>query len=200
MINSDPVSEQFRKYIIKLAITEHITVYVLWGTDKQNEDFDYLLANEDSKILGFKTIDSLLEYVNTKHVPVDEKNTKEWARAYNSNRYYVLYDFPKLKSVLDKQNFSLRKILKEDALDLVSFYNLFSDYAYQTENQDLLLLIRESNLQLFFDFANNTFFWSGGNRMEFIQKNGSEFDEYIFIRNYLELISLFSQKIQMITL
>ncbi len=157
-IFSDVASETYRKYIVKIKLSNRRFYYFLWGTDLDNEDVDYLLLNLSNKIMAFLSITDLLTFVKHTSCIIDDTNTKSWANSYKGSRAYITYDFASLINFLDEVN-TIGDYEKKSAMMVINFCNFFSDYAFQVNRQDLLNLYREDNLGVLIASLNIMFFW-----------------------------------------
>lgn len=196
-INTDEVSEKYKKYVIELLTSDQRKVYLLWGTDNSNQDFDYVFLNNDNYINAFSKIETLKKYLEMQEIKVDPLNTKQWAKEHNSNKPYSIYNLPKVTKVLTPA-FNLNKLNQAIASDLLNFYNLFSDFAYQINDVELLKITKEKNTKIFFDFACNTFFWNSSGVEKDIKIAAKGFDNSLFVNNYSKMIKVFEERILII--
>src|SRR5687767_4779083 len=142
---SDEFSEKYRKYVVKFILRSDKNLYTLWGTDLSNEDFDYLLLNEEHQILLFLSIENLIDYLKENELMIDPTNTKEWVKHYVPKKEYTTYNLKEVDKIINDLDFCLEKLERDTAFSLVNFYNLFSDYSYQIQEKNLLKLIDEKN-------------------------------------------------------
>ncbi|GEM_PF-1461701 len=159
-IFTDEISERYRKYIIQLKLPAKRSMYLLWGTDTGNEDSDYLMLDPANRLLGFSTIKALLHYVKTtKHALTDEPATKEWVSAYKANRAYVSYDIELLIGLMEVSDKRPENYTKAAAVELTDFCHLFSDYAYQLNQQEWVRLYQDKDLHVFIDWVHARYLW-----------------------------------------
>lgn len=196
-INSDEISERFRKYIIRLVFPDKI-LFVLWGTDLNNQDFDYLLTDNNGNIIAFKEIQGLLGYLRVDDIKYDPVNTKLWAKGYNLNKAYTSYNLTSIIKIINNQSFELLHVKEAEALELINFYNLFSDYARQIGNDEMIPIIEQKDTQLFFDFAYSSFSKYGKKKKEYINSEMGSFNCKLFTSNYKKMLKIFEHKIKLI--
>lgn len=159
-IFSDEVSELYRKYIIKLKLPAGQSLYLLWGTDTNNEEVDYLMLNPENKILAFPKIKELLHYVKTSGTTLkDAAKTRAWARDYKANRAYTSYDIEQLITLMENSDKPLENYTKEEAIETSTFCSLFSDYACQLKQEELIRLYHNEDLAIFQDWVNAQYLW-----------------------------------------
>lgn len=157
---SDEVSELYRKYIIELKLPAKQSLFLLWGTDSNNEDEDYLMLNPENKILVFPKIKELLHYVKTTGETLkDAAKTRAWARDYKANRSYTSYDIEELITLMENSDKPLENYTKEEAIETSTFCSLFSDYAYQLKQEELIRLYHDEDLAVFQDWVNAQYLW-----------------------------------------
>jgi hypothetical protein len=192
-INTDAISEKYRKYTIEVFLGNKY-FYLLWGTNLENEDVDYLLVNESKSILAFLSIPDLVTYVNHANLLIDPLSTKKWANNYKGDRAYCTYDLLRIKKTLEK-GYSLQEIEKEEAMSMVDFFNLFSDYAYQTENKFVIDQLEKKDTRLFCDYVYESFFWIKTGKEEEIKGMVEKINFENFRNEYLQLISLFEKSL-----
>jgi len=156
---SDEISERYRKYIIQLKLPAQQSLYLLWGTDTANEDTDYLMLDQEYKMLAFPNISELLHYVKTTgNSLIDEPATKEWLSNYKANRAYTSYDLVQLMNLMESDQ-GHQDYTKDEAWEITAFCSLFSDYAYQLDREDLLRLYQDKDLHVFIDWVNAQYLW-----------------------------------------
>lgn len=189
IIYSDPISEKYRKYVIKVRTAHKSSYYLLWGTNLENEDEDYLMLDSNNNIIVFSKIKTLIFYVKQTNDLLDYFNTKKWAEEYRNNRAYTSYDLFSINSFLNEVN-SVEEYEEENAKDLISFISLFSDYAYQLNNSRYLKLYKEDNLEIFRDYLNLRFFWKTAE-----DSYVSELNEKIRNLNFLKVKELVKEMI-----
>ncbi|WP_153847054.1 hypothetical protein [Sphingobacterium paramultivorum] len=199
-IRSDKVSEKYRKYINKILLPGNKYCYILWGTDLDNEDFDYLLLNENKEIIAFKKIKDLLSFVKNTTIDIpDARRMKRWGELYKSNRSYSTYDLRFLLEILI-EDYDAEFYVKEKsrALEIIDFYNLFSDYSNQSVNRKMLKLQKNKNLNLFIDYLYMYCFWSKP-KETYEQRLRTKVENINFnelIRILKEMIFLFTNQIK----
>jgi hypothetical protein len=157
-IYSDDVSETYRKYVIKIKLSNGNCYYSLWATDLNDKDFDYLLVNATNKILVFSRIVDLLSYIRESGGLIDEDNTKKWVSMYKNEKAYSTYDLTSLLPFFD-ETIAIEQYKEENAMELIDFVNLFSDFANQIKSCDLIELRNNENMDTFIDYLYMVFFW-----------------------------------------
>ncbi len=130
-IEIDAVSEKYRKYIIGIYHEEK-SWYVLWGADLSTKDeTDKLWLNQHKEILLFDNIEAIRKVVlSHRYRLFDDNNLMQWAKDHASNQAYASYDLDRIKLVITIRNI-LKNIIPENCMEIVTFVNLFSNYAYQ---------------------------------------------------------------------
>jgi len=157
-IFSDEISEVYRKYIIKIKLSDQQSFFLLWGTNLANEDMDYLMLDTHNNIIAFTKIKDMLKFLRQSDLTIDEQSTKRWAHEYRSNKAYVTYNIGAMLGMInDVEDF--KTCDRELASAIINFRNLFSDYAYQVDRKDLLDIHDEVNLNIFIEWVNVSFFW-----------------------------------------
>lgn len=190
--NTDEISEKYRKYVVNVLLDKKEHFYLLWGTNLENEDVDYLLVNKSNSILAFLTIPDLVKYVNHANLLIDPVSTKKWANSYSANRPYCTYDLFSIKKTLEK-GFSLEEIGKSEAVHIVDLCNLFSDYAYQTDSRLFLNQLEKKDIKIFCDYIYEDFFWDKRGSEEGIKGMTENFNFDNFRNDFMQLILLFEE-------
>ncbi|GAB3341494.1 hypothetical protein GCM10027299_55750 [Larkinella ripae] len=156
------LSETHQKYIIQIHLQESIQ-YIVWGTDlSDSEQQDKLLVNHQQAILLFSRIDQIKEAIaQSTAILFDENNLIPWANSFPDSEVDTVYDLDYLLSLVNSE-LKQEQILQSPKLthDLIRFINLFGDYAYQVQQQDLLKLRRKRQIRLFFDYSYDSYFWT----------------------------------------
>lgn len=193
-VNTDKISEQFRKYVIELILSESQKVFTLWGTDLSNEDFDYLLLDQKQKILAFPKIQNLLDFLESNSVTIDNQNTQKWASQFKNSEPYTTYDLIKVENLISEPVLELEVFTKDDLICIVNFYNLFSDYVYQTKIEEGLKLIDDTNKFPFFDLIDDILIWKSDESQRSKPDVGNNQAE-VFVKNYKKMLTLFTANI-----
>lgn len=189
-VNSDEASEQYRKYVVEVILENGKSVYLLWGTNVNHDDLDYLLVNEQLLILAFHRIDEIKNYIDSHEIGVDPFNTKQWAKCHNADEAYASYNLLRVRKLLDN-GFLLKDLSMEDAMLFVHFFNLFSDYAYQIDSKKFKDKINDQNTRVFYEYAMGYFFWDRSGQEEELTRLAERFDYVKFKANQLKMLSLF---------
>jgi len=200
-IFSDSVSEQYRKYVIKIITSNRKSYYLLWGTDVHNEDFDYLLLNTANNIIAFSRIKDLLVFVNRTANLVDEKSVKKWVKTYKANKAYVTYNFLYLLDFIsEKDIIDANEEYADKAISIIDFFNLFSDYSQQTNRKDLLKLCQDNDINILIDYLYMTFFWRASKESckEKLNKKIKKLDFLKVEENIKNMVYSFEKEIVMI--
>ncbi|GAB3916419.1 hypothetical protein [Larkinella terrae] len=160
--HNNAVSETYRKYLIKVKLNEAF-YYMMWGTDMaDSEQQDKLLLDPENRILLFSRIDQIADFIAANSISVfDESNFHPWLAALTGSDAYTAYDLDYLQTLLSSA-LKEEQILQNPDItsELIGFFNLYGDYAYQLEEDFLFKPYRKPQLQLFFDYCYDTFFWS----------------------------------------
>ena len=159
---NNEVSERYRKYLIQIQVKETF-YYLVWGTDMTDpEQQDKLLLDQENQILVFPRIDQLADFITKQSVSLyDEANFLPWAAELTGTDANALYDLDYLHAILTSE-LKQEQILQNPNLtkELIDFFNLVGDYAYQTEDDSIFKPYRKPQLQLFFDYCYDTYFWT----------------------------------------
>ena len=192
-VNTDPISEKYRKYVLGLTIKDQF-FYVLHGSDTTtfNGD-DKFLVNSNGMILLFQTIPLLINYIRIcQFNTFDSSNTLEWADEYKGKIPYSTIDFDRTFQIVNSP-ISLHAISQSDTIHVVDFINTFGDYAYQREKDDptLLLLHRKEEVRTFFDFAYDNYVWDNSEHAGYRSLNEIaflQFDELKFRKTIQKML------------
>ncbi|WP_286776772.1 hypothetical protein [Sphingobacterium sp. UBA2074] len=153
------VSEQYRKYIVKIISPFQQSLYLFWGTDLEKEEDDYLLLDLKDKIIAFLRIQDLLHYVKLPgNILIDNLHSKKWALLFKGKMAYKIYDLGRLSTIMKHWKI-IYDIRLDEAMEIIDFCNLFSDYAYQINSDDLIALYENKDLNILLDWVNATYFW-----------------------------------------
>lgn len=196
-VYSDPISERYRKYIVKVKTTFENSYYLLWGTNLENGEEDYLMLDSENNIVARNRIIALITYIKQKNDLLDPNNTKEWAEEYKRNRAYTSYDLLSINSFLNEVD-SVEEYDKDNAMALIRFLNLFSDYAYQLSNSAFLKLYNEDNLVIFRNYLNLIFFWKTSEECYVSKLNAQMHDlNFLKVKEIVkEMIFIFENKLK----
>lgn len=182
MSNHDPhkISELYRKYIIKFKYSPNRFCYTMWGTDLSSDD-DFFLLDAQKKIVAFKQIKGLVDFVRQTEIElIDKKNTLEWALSNKIKRSYATYNFTSLIDILDSDK-SIFEYDKQQAFCVIDVYNLIEDYANQTNDTELSKLIHSKNSRMIIEWFHAIFFWSKDEgRISKLEKRLQKFDFSFF--------------------
>ncbi len=188
-VNTDDISEKYRKYIVKLVLSSGRQVYILWGTNLENEDVDYILVNKSDKILAFSSIAGLINYVSHANVLIDRDTTRQWAENYIANQLYNVCDLYKIKNVLNELSF-MKEIGRDDAIDMVACLELITDYAHQINSSFVFDQLEKKDMKIFHDYVYEGFLWDGKGEVEKI-KEITDFNFENFRNDYTQLVRFF---------
>jgi hypothetical protein len=160
--HNNAVSEQYRKYVNQILVKETAYLFV-WGTDMADpEQQDKLLLDPENRILLFSRIDQIAGFVAEHSVPLyDAANFVPWLQELTGPDAYTVFDMDLLQTVLTSE-LSQSQILQNPNFtnDLINFFNLAGDYAYQIDEALFLKSYRKPQLRLFFDYCYDTYFWT----------------------------------------
>lgn len=153
-IHSDKTSEKFRKYIIGFKI-KNITYYAIWGTDMTNEDFDFLVLNNNNSIICSMNIETLKDYLKSNiNGLVDSKNLYNWLKYHKAKKAYTIYDLDRLKSIFSERKYLFEKIGKRKRDLIFNFVTVFSDYIQQIKNEEFQKILKQKLMQnLFYEIG-----------------------------------------------
>lgn len=162
IVNSDIVSEKYRKYVYKI-VKDGLHWYVSERADMDtfNKD-DKFLINKTGQILLFKDVASVVAQIKaSQSIPFDKLRFKKWAQYYKGTEAYITYNLDTIQRIVSGP-ISLEDITKEETTELINFINFYSDYAYQreAENPMLLALYREKEIETFHDYAYDNYMWN----------------------------------------
>lgn len=159
---SQQASEKYRKYLIQVQL-DNTPYYLVWGTDMSDrEEKDNLLIDQQQRILLFSSLDQVRDWILKPTSPLfDASNLKAWAETLTKLAVDSVYDLDYLTALMTSP-LKEEQILKSPDIsnDLINFINLFGDYAYQLENDELVNLHRQPSIGLFFDYCYDTYFWT----------------------------------------
>ena len=196
-VNSDSISEKYRKYVLGMVLNSQL-LYGLQGADTTTFNYDdKYLTDEHGAILLFRTISSVVDYIQKDHfLAFDRDNLLGWAQEYRGSLPYSTFNLDRIHSLI-KSTISLHSLSQADTIEILMFINLFGDYAYQREQNDptLLLLHRHREISTFFDFAYDNYVWDDPEHAGYRSLNELDFlrfDEAAFRRTIEQMLTVFT--------
>lgn len=157
------ICDSYGKYFIAIK-TGGNKQYLVWGEDATDNHDDKILLDKTGKVLLFDSMYNALQYILKPSVKLfDSINMKFWAQACSERGTYLscTYDLDILTALVSTNQFAdLQNSERADCLHLLSFVNVVSDYAYQTNDQHLLHLRRSEPLEMFLDHTYNHYLWT----------------------------------------
>lgn len=181
--------------IIELYVSDTLHVFILWG---QNESDDFFLINEENRICGFLSLQSIKNFINqheTKTFPFNKDELVNYKQLFSSE--INLYSFKLVEEVLSR-NTKIEGIGPDDAGILIETYNLISDFFYQTDNEDCLSLRKDKNMEMFFDYCYYKYFWQRGEELLELEKELPLFNYAKFVDIYRKLLISFVNSIKVV--
>ncbi|PWJ30595.1 hypothetical protein [Sediminitomix flava] len=150
------------KYLLEIKF-DKLRFYCLWGYDKtQKDEPNKLLCSTSNQLIAFSKVDYLIQYIKTGcYISFDEKNVRLWAESFNLNEDISHYDFDLLRFFL-KSNSLLETVDEKNKLYLKDLFNaldLIDDYAYYSENTELISKLEEIDFTKTRDFFMDLFVW-----------------------------------------
>ncbi|UIR55482.1 hypothetical protein LZQ00_14565 [Sphingobacterium sp. SRCM116780] len=183
-------------YIVELCFSATLSNIFVIGVE--NEDEDIFLVGEESHIMAFCSLENIVNFINNRNTetfPFNKNKLVDYKQLFSNERAY--YSFTEIEEVL-LRNVKIDNIGKDDAGILIVGYNLISDYFYQTKNEECLLLRKNINMDMFFDYCYYKYFWKQGEEWLELEKKLSSFDYSEFVRIFKELISVFEKSIKIV--
>ncbi|WP_454880733.1 hypothetical protein [Sphingobacterium detergens] len=181
--------------IVELYLSDTSHVFIIWG---QNESDDFFLIDEENKICGFLSLEGIKNFINqheTKTSPFTKDELINYKQLFSSEINF--YSFKLVEEVLFR-NTKIEEIGSDDAGILIETYNLISDFFYQTNNEDCLLLRKDKNMEMFFDYCYYKYFWQKGEELLELEKELPSFNYAKFVDIYRKLLIFFVNNIKVI--
>lgn len=188
-------SEEYRKYLVSYIIGNEKFLSV-WGTDMSDNEEDKLCIDQKGQILSFRRVEILKDYlIKNKNYLFDIENFMKWLEHVSNLNPYAIYDL----DLLGKECMSLGSFLdfnRELGLQMLDFINLFQDYIYQINSNELKGHAENSQILLVKEYVYTNFFWnSSEEELNFIDNELSKkFNLKLFKKKFLGLIKLFEDK------
>lgn len=179
--------------IIELSFSGKSNVLILWG---QNDGDDCFLLDNNQKICGFLSTDNIIHYLNNGDTlinPFSDVDLGTYKLLASMEK--ISYSFKEIEEIIIK-NTSIEEIGAEDGGYLIEVYNLISDYFYQIDNKECLLLRKNENMEMFFDYCYYKYFWKQGNEWLELEKKMYLFDYSEFSKIYRKLVTVFIENIK----
>lgn len=182
-------------YIIKFSLTNAPDVFVIWA---QSDDDDCYLIDEENRILGFSSLDSISDFVHHSDdeiIPFDANEFRNYKLLLSNG--VTSYSIKETKDILSK-NLSIGEFEEDDYGLLMYVYNNISDYFFQIKSDENLLLRENVNVQLFFDYYYYKYFWKQGEEFNDIKEKVQTFNYSEFVEIFDTLINVFVSSIRRI--
>jgi len=190
---SDPVSEQFRTYLIKIVL-EQTEYYSIWFTDISTADEqDKLLTNSEGEVLVFTSIEGLKRYIQShlQNLP-DSRNFEGWINGYTRNAAYTIYDIDDVRRSISEFD-KVSTTANDDASKQIDLFNLIGDYRDLVHDEFLEEKMDDPVMQDFFDGTYTFHFWRTPEGA-----SDPEIDPGKFKELFNQIIDYFVSRIQMI--
>lgn len=181
--------------IIKLNISELSNIFIIWG---QNDVDDFFLVNKKSKIYGFSSLENIQHFMNkgeAETFPINKEGLSNSKQLFSNQVDF--YSFVEVEEILSR-NMKIEEIDEDEACLLIQVYNLISDFYYQTNNEECLLLRKDENVIMFFDYCYYQYFWNKGEEWIDLEKRLNLFDYSKFANIYKKLIGAFVKSIKLV--
>lgn len=185
----------FNYFIIKFCLVNAPDVFVIWA---QSDDDDSYLIDEENRILGFSSLDNIKDFVGRndhKIIPFDEKEFRNYKLLLSNG--VTSFSIKETKDIL-LRNLSIEELEEDDYGLLMEVYNNISDYFFQIKSDENLLLRKNVNIQLFFDYYYYKYFWKQGEEFNDIKKKIQAFNYREFVEVFDKLINEFVVSIRSI--
>lgn len=181
--------------IIELNLSESSNVFIVWG---QNEFDDFFLIDEKNRICGFDSLENIKYFINENYIE-NISFTKDELLNYKQlfSSEINSYSFKEVEDVLVR-NTKIEEIGSDDAGLLIEVYNLISDFFYQTKNEECLLLRKDNNMEMFFDYCYYKYFWQKDDELLELEKELPSFNYSEFVNIYKKLTSVFVESIKIV--
>jgi len=204
-IEINKISEKYRKYLILFRIYNKNYFFVS-GQDK-NED-DMILLDNKKKILLSKDPTKLFEFlkINADNL-FDSTNFSEWVKEIQNltknqkNQFpsYCIFNFDLLiKSFFLNEPIDYFRIPRKSLKEFVDYINLIGDYAYQTDDKQILRLRKEKNIKFLWDIYYNKYMWTKYLALPPKKIKQIDFDEAIFKKSFQKFLFLSLTKMNFI--
>lgn len=181
--------------IIELNLFELSNIFIIWG---QNDVDDFFLVDKENRIYGFYSLESIKNFMN-KHeeetFPINKEELNNSKQLYSNEMN--LYSLIEVEAALSR-NIKIEEIDAEDVGILIEMYNLISDFFYQTKNEQCLLLRKDKNMVMFFDYCYYKYFFTKGEAWMDLNKELFSFDYSAFTNIYKKLLGVFVKSIRII--
>jgi len=179
--------------IIELSFSGKSNVLILWG---QNDGDDCFLLDNNQKICGFLSRNNIIHYLNNGDTLINPfSNVVLGTHKPLASIEKISYSFKEIEEIILK-NTHIEEIGAEDGGYLIEVYNLISDYFYQINNKECLLLRKNENMEMFFDYCYYKYFWKQGDEWLELEKKISGFNYSEFSEVYKELLNFFYRSIK----
>lgn len=181
--------------IIGLCLLESSNVFIILG---ENEFDDFFLVDKGNRICGFLSLERIKHFMNehdAETFPFNKDELINYKQLFSSeiNSYSII----EVEDVL-LRNTKIEEIGPDDAGVLIEVYNLISDFFYQTKNEECLLLRKDKNMEMFFDYCYYKYFWKKGEEWLELEKELPSFDYSEFVNIYKKLASVFVDSIKIV--
>lgn len=181
--------------IIELKLSELSNIFIIWG---QNDVDDFFLVDKENRIYGFSSVENIKNFMSkgeAETFPINKEELSNSKQLFSNEVNF--YSFVEVEETLSR-NMKIDEIDEDDAGVLIQVYNLISDFFYQTDNEECLLLRKDENMIMFFDYCYYKYFWNKGEEWIDLEKRLYLFDYSKFVNNYKKLIGVFVKSIKMV--
>ncbi|UFH56653.1 hypothetical protein [Spirosoma sp. KNUC1025] len=158
----DAISRSYSKYFITIK-DEGNELYAIWGEDASDKN-DKLLVDAANYVMLFADMFDALRYiVIPSTIAFDRPNMHDWAEAclelQPSSSY--TYDLNHVLSMIDSDRFgNLAEDTREECWEVLNVLHLISDYAYQSEDKQMIDIYRGKPISVFSDYVYDNYFWT----------------------------------------
>ncbi|MGJ1421054.1 hypothetical protein ACR79T_15650 [Sphingobacterium spiritivorum] len=185
---------KYEFYIVELCISiNKSNVFVIWV---ESEDEDIFLLDKEGYILAFDSLENVKNFINKSNKnasPLIESEFISYKQLFSNEVTY--YSFPEIEKVFSR-NKNINEIGENDTKMLIDGYNFISDYFYQIKDEEYLLLRKNQNIEMFFDYSYYKYFWKKGKEWIELKKKLKSFDYAKFVEIFKDMIDVFVKGIK----
>ena len=195
----EEISQKYAKWIIEYqSINFKEAIYFLWITDMSGEEnLDQMLLSEKNKILTNESPRQLLNHIeNSKHEFTDSKNLNKWLEESLSCKElsFTVYNFKDLQ-----ENQSLKVLNNNNLSEIVNLINIFEDYLYQIQDDNLAFRKENSSLNQVWEFYYNEILFKKLEQKHDIENHKAYPNSDTLKKEYNNLIMEFESKFETTT-
>lgn len=188
----DKVSEKYKKYLIEIKLNGKKKLFV-GGMDTSKNDDDFLLLDQNLKILVFDSFDQIEKFIKGQKNLLDEDSFHHWIQEFKSREPYITYDLSNIIRIV-KESGDINDLKKDELSKIVDLINIIGDYAYQIDFKDLVLLYENKYIDRLKTFFMDMYMWKIQESQKVNLEKLSDFSYSEFKIAFESLCHLFMQQ------